>query len=170
LGIAQLNERCQKVWALVFGQENRRTTLIDRVPPELGDSLALFDGVIHAFRWEHPSEHATQARRWDARAIVYPNSIAGHMEGITSGRYYTLPPELEAMGYEISMLSSQWVDGVHFSPICFDDAAVRDGTPFSIASWVSLAQNATLGAHPMVLEDGPVLPDSSLPAQSGINQ
>jgi hypothetical protein len=35
-----------------------------------------------------------------------------------------------------------------------------------VQSWASLAQNEALGAHTLILEDGPELPDSSHPAQS----
>jgi hypothetical protein len=71
LSLAPTSIECQKMWALIFSQENRRMTLTAKAPSELEDIPIMLSGVVEALRWTHPSEALLDSLgRGDLRVII----------------------------------------------------------------------------------------------------
>jgi hypothetical protein len=60
----------------------------------------------------------------------------------------------------IAVLISAWERSVDLKMFSYEEARATDPI---VAQWISFAQNAALGCHMYILEDGPELPDSSGP-------
>jgi hypothetical protein len=80
--------------------------------------------------------------------------LAGILDVVNSGRR-TLPPDIERVCAEIEELHAAWERDVAFTLLSYDEAPKIEPI---VDEWMILAQNASLGAHTLVLEDGLGLP------------
>jgi hypothetical protein len=113
-------------------------------------------GLLAALRWEHPKERATDPIQWAARLIIYPEEAERVVEKALSGKWHTLPADLELIAQEIASLSSGWARNVSFSMLRYEEARNQDPR---VDSWMVLAVNAALSAHEFICEDGLELPE-----------
>jgi hypothetical protein len=77
------------------------------------------------------------------------------VEKALTGKWHTLPAELELIGQEIASLSSGWSRKVSLNMLSCEEARRQDPR---MDSWMLLAENAGLSAHGFICEDGPELP------------
>jgi hypothetical protein len=77
------------------------------------------------------------------------------MDVVRPGRRHTLSPNPEAVCAELSALTAGWTRNVIFALLRYDEARQLDQ---KVDSWMLLAENAPLGAHTIICENGPVLP------------
>jgi hypothetical protein len=87
--------------------------------------------------------------------IIYPEEAERVVENALTGKWHTLPPELELIGQETANISDGWSRNVSFNMPSYEEARKRDP---SVNSWMLLAENAPLNAHGFICEDGPDLP------------
>jgi hypothetical protein len=94
LGLSSTSAGRQKMWALVFGQENRRMTRTAKASSEEKDTYVLLSGAIEALRRTHPSERVViSLGRGDPRVGIYPPEIADILATTISGKRHTPPRE-----------------------------------------------------------------------------
>jgi hypothetical protein len=91
---------------------------------------------------------------------VVPGSRTFYQPSVCPGTCNTLHPDIELVGAEISELCAGWERNVAFTVLSYDEARQLDS---SVDSLMVLAQNAGLGAHNLILEDGPILHKESGP-------
>jgi hypothetical protein len=123
-------------------------------------TLTAICALLAALRSEHPKARNpdTGLVSWDPRTIIYPLEIADLIGKITSGHSSLVPDELVGVCGEIETLICAWERNVTFKIVSHEEALAE--SPI-VASWISFAQNAALGAYTYILEDGPELPKSS---------
>jgi hypothetical protein len=80
--------------------------------------------------------------------------IAGIMELVKIGRQHTLPGQLQR-GAETAALRGTLAQNIDLKLHNYEETLIIDS---SVAQWIQFAQNAALGSHPYILEDGPELP------------
>jgi hypothetical protein len=102
-------------------------------------------GLITALKCEHPNERTADPVRWAPRIVVYPREIYEFMEAVKTGRHQTLSVEGETIGAEIAILFGGWGRSAGFKVIRHEEAGQEEP---QVDSWMHLAQNAALGAHP----------------------
>jgi hypothetical protein len=79
----------------------------------------------------------------------------------TTSKCHPLKTELEGVCGEIAASSTQWARSVRFASLSYEEAFQRADIQAWLASWMTLAQNAALGTHTLILEDGPEIPPCS---------
>jgi hypothetical protein len=65
------------------------------------------------------------------------------------------PDDLVGVCRDISILTSAWESNIALKLMSYEEALAPDPI---VASWISFSQNASLGSHTYILEDGPLLP------------
>jgi hypothetical protein len=83
--------------------------------------------------------------------VIYPNEIDEFVEAVKTGRHHTLFIEAERVGTEIATLCCGWERSVDFKVIIHEEA--RQEEPLA-DSWILPAQNASIGVHSLVTENG----------------
>jgi hypothetical protein len=77
------------------------------------------------------------------------------VEKALTGKWHTLPADLEQIGQEIANLCRGWANSVSFSLLRYEEARNQDPR---VDCWMLLAENAALSEHGFICEDGPELP------------
>jgi hypothetical protein len=164
VGLAPTDVGSLKAWAMVLHQGGRRMTHTAREAVETRERAAV-KGLMTALQWEHPKERVADPTRWEPRMVVYPSEIEGFMAMVRTGRHRTLTIEQEKVGTEIAVMCCAWERSVEFKVLSQEEAAQEEP---QVNSWMLLAQSAAMGAHSMIVEDGPELPEEKGPcAQEG---
>jgi hypothetical protein len=57
-----------------------------------------------------------------ARQIIYPEEVERVVEKALTGKWHTLPADLELVGQEIANLCSGWARNVSFSLLGYEEA------------------------------------------------
>jgi hypothetical protein len=86
--------------------------------------------------------------------------IADPMHKIRNGHSILIPDDLPGVCGDIVVMISAWERNVGFKLYSHEEALALDS---NVASWIQFAENAALGSHTYILEDGPELPKSSGP-------
>jgi hypothetical protein len=86
--------------------------------------------------------------------------IADLIHDIRNGQSNLIPDDLARVWGDIAVMISAWERNVDFKLYSYEEAFALDS---NVASWIQFAENAALGSHAYILEDGPELPKSSGP-------
>jgi hypothetical protein len=108
IGLAPVASGCFRLWALVFYQGGRRTTLAGKENPEFTPVQTPILDLLSALTWEHPREKIPSQPRWAHRTIVYQTEVAEIMDIVKADHYNTLSPDIELPCGEIAWLNSAW--------------------------------------------------------------
>jgi hypothetical protein len=132
--------------AVFTGKENSVLTKIQTAICALHAALGL----------EHPQERDPDTGKvfWAPRTIIYPMEIADLMDMIKTGHTNFVSDNLAGVCGDIVILTSAWESNIALKLMSYEEALATDPI---IASWISFAQNAALGSHTYILEDGPRL-------------
>jgi hypothetical protein len=115
---------------------------------------AILAGLVAALTWEHPKEKEADPIQWAPRIMIYPEEAERVMEKVVTGKWHTLPPELELIGQRIANPREGWTRNVSFDMLSYEEARKRDPR---VDSLMLLPENAAVRAHGFVCEDGPEL-------------
>jgi hypothetical protein len=85
---------------------------------------------------------------------------------VKSGRIHSLWPELEEICGGMAALDTQWVRCVRFFILRYEETYHRRDIQPWLASWLTLAQNASLSGHTLILEEGPKMGIEAAMSQS----
>jgi hypothetical protein len=154
-GLAPIETECYRLWALVLHQAGCKMTYAGRENAEGTKDQTALAGLLAALRWEHPKERLAHPILGVKRVIIYPEEAWRVVDKVQTGKWHTLPPELELIGQEIASLSDGWSRNVSLSMLSYEEARRRDPR---VDSWMLLAENAALSAHGFICEDGPEMP------------
>jgi hypothetical protein len=80
--------------------------------------------------------------------------VADLMDMIKAGHTNLIPYDLARICGDTAVLTSAWESNISLKLMSYEEALATD--PIA-ASWISFAQNAALGSHTYILEDGPRL-------------
>jgi hypothetical protein len=87
--------------------------------------------------------------------IIFPEEAERVVEKVLTGKWHTLPPEMELVGQQIAVLREGLTRNVSFNMLGYEEAREQDP---SVDGWLLLAENAALSAPGFICEDGPELP------------
>jgi hypothetical protein len=76
------------------------------------------------------------------------------MDMIKTGHTNLIPYDHAGACGDIAILISAWESNIALKLMSYEEALATDPI---VASWISFAQNAALGSHTYILEDGPWL-------------
>jgi hypothetical protein len=148
-----VDSECFRLWVLAFYQGGGRMTLAGKEHPELTPVQTAIAGLLAALSWEHSPEKLPELPKWDARTVVYPAEIADMMEVVKPCHYNGPSPEIEPPW------DSQVTRRKTCNSLTYDEARKIDP---QVDSWMTLAQNAALRAHTLILEDRPEVDEEGL--------
>jgi hypothetical protein len=84
--------------------------------------------------------------------------IESVMSAVKYGRTHTRSPELEGICGDMATPNGQLARCVRFALLIYEDSYQRSDVQPWLGSCTTLAQDAALGAHTLILEDGPGMP------------
>jgi hypothetical protein len=116
---------------------------------------AALAGLVAALTSEHPKEKSADPVHRALRTINFPEEAETVTESVLSGKWHTLPPELELVRQQIAHVREGWTWNLCFVMLSYEEARKRDPR---VDEWMLPAEKAALRAHGYICEDGPELP------------
>jgi hypothetical protein len=84
--------------------------------------------------------------------FICPMEIAYLMHHIRNGQSNLIPDDLAGVCGDIAVMIGAWERNVDSKLYGHEEALALDS---NVASWIQFAENAALGSHTYILEDGP---------------